>query len=212
MPAPIVVRIHSAKFAGRRSSPSAVATAACFAASTAPTRHSSTVAGSSPPMLFWNGYGMKRSSIQTQASRSSVEYSFAHQPVDEPVVVLVVAEHHVAADVPGEPVLVGERGGEAADAIVRFEDHPVVVAQLGEPVAGAEAGRPGPDDDDARLAGHAVTPVDDRAGEAGSPAARYSSVFVGLIALVASFSANGISATSKPAMTAGRSSYACCPR
>ena len=160
MPAPIVAWIHSAKFAGRRSSPSAVATAACFAASTAPTRQSSTVVGSRPPMLFWNGYGMKRSSIQTQASRSSVEYSFTHQPVDEPVVVLVVAEHHVAADVPGEPVVVGERGGEAADAIGRLRGSPSRRSPARQPVPGAEAGRAGADDNDPGLTGHAVTPVD----------------------------------------------------
>ena len=40
----------------------------------------------------------------------------------------------------------------------------------------------------------------------GRPAARYSGVFVGLMKRVASFSANGISATSQRAMVAGSSS------
>ena len=55
IPEPIVVWIHSAKFAGLRSSPVAFATADLVAAPTAPVRHSRTVADSSPRMLFWNG-------------------------------------------------------------------------------------------------------------------------------------------------------------
>src|SRR5205085_6420959 len=91
----------------------------------------------------------------------------AHELVDEVVVVRVVAEHHVAADVVGEALVVGERRGQPAHVVGPLQDHPVVVAQLLEPVAGAQAGGAGADDDDAGIG----APVGLRRGHQAASAA-----------------------------------------
>ena len=72
----------------------------------------------------------------------------AHQIVEALVVVLVMAEHDVPADVPREAGGVGEAAGQAADVGQAVVDLEVAVAELLEAVAGAESRGAGADDDD----------------------------------------------------------------
>jgi hypothetical protein len=63
IPSPNVCITQSRKFSG--------VVAAFCCASISPSTHSYTVCGSRSRRLFWNGYGTKRFSIHTHASRLS---------------------------------------------------------------------------------------------------------------------------------------------
>ncbi len=71
----------------------------------------------------------------------------AHQFVEDVVVVFVVAEHDVAADVPGETGGVGVTARQAAQVGQAVVHHEIGVAHLLEAVCRPQAGRTGPDDD-----------------------------------------------------------------
>src|SRR5690606_32526307 len=74
-----------------------------------------------------------------------------HEAIEDLVVVLVVAEHDVPANVPGEAGGIGETAGQPADVRQSVVDVEVGVSEFLEAVARAQAGGPGADDDDATL-------------------------------------------------------------
>ena len=80
----------------------------------------------------------------------------AHEPLEALVVVGVVAEHHVPADVPSEPLRIDERVGQPPDVPVAIEHLEVRVSQLFEPVRAPKPRWTGTDDDDFGVVRHAA--------------------------------------------------------
>mmetsp|Transcript_18381 Transcript_18381/g.58707 ORF Transcript_18381/g.58707 Transcript_18381/m.58707 type:complete len:275 (-) Transcript_18381:1192-2016(-) len=71
--------------------------------------------------------------------------------VEQRVEKLKVGEEAVDADVPREAVLVADGAGEPRRLLGRLDQFPVGVAELGQPVGGAQSGRAGADDCDPRV-------------------------------------------------------------
>src|SRR5687767_11874129 len=70
----------------------------------------------------------------------------AERALHQRVEIVVVRELHVAADIPRESGLVSEARGETADVVVLLDDENAVLAELLQPIRGAEAGGAGADD------------------------------------------------------------------
>ena len=79
-------------------------------------------------------------------------YQFVHELVE----VLIVTELDVATVVPGEPVLVNMRPGEASRFCLRFTCKPIVMPKRGKTPRRTESRRAKPHDEDVGL-GHALT-------------------------------------------------------
>src|SRR4051794_15128377 len=69
--------------------------------------------------------------------------------VEHVVVIRVVAELHVTADVPREAAVVDDAGSQSTGSGSAIEENVIGVPELLQPVCGAESGRSGADDDDA---------------------------------------------------------------
>ena len=96
-------------------------------------------------MLFWNGYGTNVRGSTPSLAHVLVVVVTQHL-LDEIVEVGVVAEHHVAAVVPDEPVRVVVARRQPAHMVGRLVDVPVVVTEFAEAVGRTEAGRAGAED------------------------------------------------------------------
>src|SRR4051794_6000321 len=68
--------------------------------------------------------------------------------IEHVVIVGVVAELHVAADIPGETLWIDEAGGESARAAAAIDQNMINMSELLQAVRGTESGGAGADDED----------------------------------------------------------------